>query len=53
MNIAILGAGIAGLSSAITFKKAGFDVEVYERHAGPCEIVAGIVCWPNAAFVLH
>ncbi|NRB41220.1 MAG: FAD-dependent monooxygenase [Pseudomonadales bacterium] len=52
MNIAILGGGIAGLSAAITLKQAGFDVEIYERHPGPSEIGAGIVCWPNAAFVL-
>ncbi|PCJ31217.1 MAG: flavoprotein monooxygenase acting on aromatic compound [Gammaproteobacteria bacterium] len=53
MNIAILGGGIGALSTAITLKQAGFDVEVYERHSGPAEIGAGIVCWPNASFVLE
>jgi len=52
MNICILGGGVGGLSTAIALKQAGFDVEVYERHAAPTEIGAGIVVWPNAAFVL-
>ncbi|KGJ97539.1 FAD-dependent monooxygenase [Colwellia psychrerythraea] len=53
MKIAILGAGIGGLSSAIALKLAGFDVEVYERHSTVLGIGAGIVCWPNASFVLE
>ena len=53
MQIGILGGGIGGLSSAIALKQAGFEVEVYERHNKPTEIGAGIVCWPNASFVLE
>ena len=53
MNISILGGGIGGLSTAIALKQEGFDVDVYERHTGPTEIGAGIVCWPNASFVLQ
>lgn len=53
MNIGILGGGIAGLSVAIALKQQGFDVDVYERHSQPTEIGAGIVCWPNASFVLE
>jgi len=52
MNIAILGGGIGGLSAAIALKISGFDVEVYERHSTATDIGAGIVCWPNASFVL-
>jgi len=52
MNIAILGGGIGGLSAAIALKLSGFNVEVYERHPTTTEIGAGIVCWPNASFVL-
>jgi len=52
LKISILGGGIAGLSTAIALKQAGFDVEVYERHNQPTEIGAGIVCWPNACFIL-
>ena len=53
MNISILGGGIGGLSTAIALTQAGFDVSVYERHSRPSEIGAGIVCWPNASFVLE
>lgn len=52
MNIGILGGGIGGLSTAISLKQEGFDVSVYERFSEPTEIGAGIVCWPNASFVL-
>ena len=53
MQIGILGGGIGGLSAAIALKLEGFDVDVYERHSRPTEIGAGIVCWPNASFVLE
>ena len=53
MKICILGGGIGGLSTAIALKQAGFEVDVYERHSKPSEIGAGIVCWPNASFVLE
>jgi 2-polyprenyl-6-methoxyphenol hydroxylase-like FAD-dependent oxidoreductase len=53
MNIGILGGGIGGLSTAIALKQEGFDVTIYERFSKPTEIGAGIVCWPNASFVLE
>lgn len=53
MKIAILGGGVAGISSAIALKQKGFDVNVYERHESASNIGAGIVVWPNAAFVLE
>lgn len=53
MDIAILGGGIGGLSTAIALKQEGFDVTVYERFHRTTEIGAGIVCWPNASFVLE
>jgi len=52
LKIKILGAGVGGLSAAIALKKKGFDVAVYERHEARSGIGAGIVCWPNASFVL-
>jgi len=52
MKVAILGGGVAGISTAIALKQRGFDVVVYERHQGPSNMGAGIVVWPNAAFVL-
>ena len=53
MKIALLGGGVAGISSAIALKQNGFDVSVYERNVSPSHIGAGIVVWPNAAFVLQ
>lgn len=53
MNISILGGGVGGLSAAIALKQEGFNVSIYERHSGPSEIGAGIVCWPNASFILE
>ena len=52
MKIAVLGGGVAGLSTAIALKQNGFEVDVYERNSSTTEIGAGIVCWPNASFVL-
>jgi phytoene desaturase len=34
-KVVILGAGVAGLASAVRLRKAGFDVEVYEQADGP------------------
>ncbi|MBI3187722.1 MAG: FAD-dependent monooxygenase [Gammaproteobacteria bacterium] len=53
MKIAILGGGVAGVSSAIALKQKGFDVSIYERHESASNIGAGIVVWPNAAYVLE
>jgi len=53
MKIIILGAGVGGLTTAIALKQKGFDVDVYERHKSRSDIGAGIVCWPNASFVLN
>ena len=52
MNIKILGAGVGGLTTAIALTQSGFDVQIYERRQRRSHIGAGIVCWPNASFVL-
>jgi len=52
LRISVLGAGVGGLSSAIALKQKGFDVDLYERDPEPRNMGAGIVCWPNASFVL-
>lgn len=38
-KIAVLGAGISGLSTAHAFKKGGFDVTVYEKNAKPGGVI--------------
>ncbi|QDT08044.1 FAD-dependent urate hydroxylase [Rubripirellula lacrimiformis] len=52
MDVAILGGGIAGLATAISLKQIGKTVRVYERRRSMHHLGAGIVCWPNATFVL-
>lgn len=52
MKVAILGAGIAGLTSAIALAKQGIENQVFERRKQISHLGAGIVCWPNACFVL-
>lgn len=51
-TIAILGAGIAGLFSAIALHRKGFKVTLYERNSKPRDIGAGLVLWPNATYIL-
>ena len=48
MKAIIIGAGIGGLSTAIGLRRAGFEVEVYERAEQIGEVGAGITLWPNA-----
>lgn len=52
MNVAILGGGIAGLATAIALTQNGIDACVYERRSSVHGLGAGVVCWPNACFVL-
>lgn len=52
MKVVILGAGVAGTSTAIALSKQGHEVKVYERRREPTIMGAGIVLWPNASFVL-
>jgi FAD-dependent urate hydroxylase len=52
MKVIVVGAGIGGLTAHLVCKRAGFDVEHYERqpHLGPAG--AGIVLWPNGVKIL-
>lgn len=51
-GVAIVGGGIGGLAAAIALRLRGVAASVYERHHSPTGQGAGIVCWPNACFVL-
>lgn len=57
MQVVILGAGIAGSAAAVALRSLGLDVDVYERRSAPDDsstaLGAGVVCWPNATFVLR
>lgn len=52
-NIAIVGAGIAGLAFAAALDRAGIDFEVYEQAPLLAEVGAGVQLAPNATRLLH
>ena len=49
----VIGAGIAGLATAIALQRAGRDVLVLERTPQLREVGAGISLWPNAVNALR
>jgi salicylate hydroxylase len=51
-DIAIIGAGIGGLTLALALRRFGFAPIVYERAAALGEVGAGLTLWPNATRVL-
>jgi salicylate hydroxylase len=52
-KVAIAGAGIAGLSSAIALKLAGYSVTIFERERELHEVGAGIQIGPHATRVME
>jgi 2-polyprenyl-6-methoxyphenol hydroxylase-like FAD-dependent oxidoreductase len=52
MKVIIIGAGIAGLTTAIALRKAGIDAEIYEKVSELLEVGAGISLWANATRAL-
>jgi salicylate hydroxylase/6-hydroxynicotinate 3-monooxygenase len=53
MKIAIVGAGVAGLTTALLLKDSAHQVTVYERAEELTEVGAGIQLGPNAVRVLE
>jgi FAD-dependent urate hydroxylase len=51
MKVIIVGAGIGGLTAHLVCKRAGFEVEHYERQPQLGPAGAGIVLWPNGVKV--
>jgi 6-hydroxynicotinate 3-monooxygenase len=51
--IAIIGAGIAGLTAAATLRKIGLDAHIYEQAQAFARIGAGIQMNPNAMKILR
>lgn len=52
MRVGIVGSGTAGASAAISLRRAGHDVTIYERVAKPTAIGAGILLQPTGQGVL-
>ncbi len=53
LSIAIVGAGMGGLTAAATLRQAGFEVQVYEQAPRFARIGAGIQMMPNSMKVLR
>jgi len=53
LTIAVIGAGIGGLTAAVALRQAGFDVDVYEQATELTEVGGGINMGPNAARILY
>jgi salicylate hydroxylase len=53
LRIAVIGAGIGGLSAAVALRQAGFDVDVYEQAPELTEVGGGINMGPNACRILY
>jgi 6-hydroxynicotinate 3-monooxygenase len=53
LDVAILGAGMGGLTAAATLRRAGFEVNVYEQAPSFTRIGSGIQMSPNAMKVLR
>jgi salicylate hydroxylase len=52
LRIAIIGAGIGGISAALALRQAGFQVDIYEQAPELTEVGGGINLGPNAVRVL-
>ena len=48
LNIAIVGAGIGGMSAALGLSQNGFNVSVFEQAPELSEVGAGLTITPNA-----
>jgi salicylate hydroxylase len=53
LRIAVIGAGIGGLTAAVALRQAGFAVDVYEQAPALTEVGGGINLGPNAVSVLQ
>lgn len=52
-QIAIVGGGIGGLTTALALKQFGFDSDVFEQAPALHDVGAAIAIWPNAMRILE
>jgi salicylate hydroxylase len=53
LSIGVIGGGIGGLAAALSLRREGFDVHVYEQARALSEVGAGVQVSPNASRILH
>lgn len=53
LSIAIIGAGIGGLTAAASLRQRGFNAQVYERAPDLGEVGAGVQLGPNAMKIVR
>jgi salicylate hydroxylase len=53
MRIIVIGAGIGGLAVALTLRRSGFEVQLFEQASELREVGAGVQISPNATRILH
>jgi FAD-dependent urate hydroxylase len=53
LKAVIVGAGMGGLTAALSLRQAGFDVEIYDRVPALRAAGAGVSLWPNGVKVLN
>ena len=53
LSVGIVGGGIGGMAAAISLRRAGHDVTIYERHDFAGEVGASISCAANGTRWLH
>ncbi|EXJ56370.1 uncharacterized protein A1O5_12637 [Cladophialophora psammophila CBS 110553] len=53
LKVAIIGAGVGGLSNAIALTRMGHEVSIYEQASALSEVGAGIQIPPNSTRILH
>ncbi len=52
-SVAVIGAGVGGITAALILLDAGFDVHVYEQAPALAEVGAALQVTPNASRILH
>jgi salicylate hydroxylase len=53
MLVIVIGAGIGGLAAALTLRRAGFEVQLFEQASELREVGAGVQISPNATRILN
>jgi|SRR5271166_3325154 len=53
MRIIVIGAGIGGLTAALTLRRSGLEVQVFEQASELREVGAGVQISPNATRILQ